>query len=71
MPDLTALLPWISLALNLLLIPGIRMLITITSKLTQLQTLQGEHARRLDRVDTDMGHLRDDVHHALRAKAYS
>lgn len=70
MPDVSTLLPWISLALNLLLVPGIRMLMTITNKLTALQTMQGEHGRRLDRVDTDMGELRGEVQHAMRARAF-
>ena len=70
MPDVSTLLPWVSLALNALLIPGVGMLMKITNKLTALQTMQGEHARRLDRVDTDMGELRSEVQHAMRARAY-
>lgn len=70
MHDVTAWLPWVSLALNALLIPGVAMLLKITNQLTALRTMQGEHARRLDRVDTDMGELRNDIQHAMRARAF-
>lgn len=70
MHDAATWLPWISLALNALLIPGVGMLLSIKGQLTALQVMQGEHARRLDRVDTDMGELRGEVQHAMRARAY-
>lgn len=70
MHDAATWLPWVSLALNLLLVPGVKMLMTITRQLTALQTLQGEHGRRLDRVDTDMGELREDIRRVMTAKAY-
>lgn len=72
MPDtLTALLPWASFALNLLLIPGIRMLMTVTRQLTALSTTQVHHEKRLDKIDSNMAELRDDVHRVAFGKAYS
>lgn len=70
MHDVTAWLPWVSLALNVLLVPGVAMLLKITNQLTALSTMQDEHTRRLNKVDTDMGDLRDNIQHAMRARAF-
>lgn len=44
------LLPW----LNLLLIPAVGLMLRVSNALTRLDTLQREHARRLDRIESDL-----------------
>lgn len=44
---MSELLPW----LNLLLMPALGMLWRISTQLATLQAVQGEHSRRLDRLE--------------------
>lgn len=47
---ITEVLPW----LNLLSLPGLHLLVRITRQLAVLETRQEEHARRLDRIESDL-----------------
>lgn len=54
MTTATDLLPW----LNLLMVPAVGMLTKISAQLARLEAVQSEHARRLDRIDSDLAELR-------------
>ncbi|MFT3665581.1 hypothetical protein [Piscinibacter sp.] len=51
---LADILPW----LNLLMLPGVSLLLRITRQLAVLETRQDEQARRLERIDSDLAELR-------------
>lgn len=50
-----ALTDWLPL-LNLLLLPALRTLGQISAQLARLETMQGEHSRRLERLETSTHH---------------
>lgn len=59
-------LPW----LNLLLLPAVGLLVKVTFMLGSMKATQDAHEKRLDKVDSDVGELRDAVGRALSSRAY-
>lgn len=59
---MTELLPW----LNLLLLPAVGMLWRISAKFARIEARQEHHAETLQRLDSDVGDLRELVFRELR-----
>lgn len=59
-------LPW----LNLLLLPALGLMVKVTFMLGGMKATQDAHEKRLDKVDSDVGELRDDIQRAMTSRSY-